>query len=70
MQALGMAEGVERAAELVHVESVSGPDAAAAEAYAALLPVFAGLYDALAPSFAELRRLGPSLPREPQRPTD
>jgi gluconokinase len=54
MQALGLIEDVAAAAQLVAVDEVLRPDPAAAATYAALLPVFASLYDALAPTFRAL----------------
>ena len=54
MQALGLIEDVAAAAQLVAVEELLRPDPEAAATYAALLPVFAGLYDALTPAFRAL----------------
>lgn len=65
MQALGLISSVEVAADLVQIEETVHPDPAAAATYAALLPLFSELYDALVPTFASLRRLAPSLPPEP-----
>jgi len=62
MQALGIVESIEVAAELVRVDEVRRPRPDAAATYRALLPVFASLNDALTPAFAALRRLAPSLP--------
>jgi gluconokinase len=56
MDALGLVEGIERAAQLVKIEDVIEPEAAAAGVYADLLPTFASLYDVLAPAFRELER--------------
>jgi gluconokinase len=56
MDALGMVDGIERAAQLVDIEHVVEPDEAAARVYADLLPTFAALYDALAPAFRALER--------------
>jgi len=64
MQALGLIEGIEVAADLVEVESTVRPDATAAATYAALLPVFAEVYHALVPTFGVLRRLAPTLPMQ------
>ena len=67
MDALGLVDGIDRAAQLVHIEDVVEPDAQAAGVYADLLPTFASLYEALAPAF---RRAGaPSLrcARRPRR---
>ena len=58
MEALGLIESIDVAAELTSIENVVRPEPAAAATYRALLPVFESLYDALAPAFAELRRLG------------
>ncbi|MCZ7439554.1 gluconokinase [Micromonospora sp. WMMC241] len=65
MQALGLISSVEVAADLVRIDETVHPDPAAAATYAALLPLFSELYDALVPTFASLRRLAPSLPPEP-----
>ncbi len=54
MQALGMIESLDVAAELVRTESVEHPDPSAAALYADALPVFASLYDALTPAFRAL----------------
>jgi gluconokinase len=56
MDALGLVDGIERAAQLVHIEHVVEPDEDAAGVYADLLPTFAALYDALAPAFHALER--------------
>ncbi|MFI7425455.1 gluconokinase [Micromonospora sp. NPDC049836] len=65
MQALGLIESIEVAADLVRIDETVRPDPAAAATYAALLPLFSELYDALVPTFASLRRLAPGLPAEP-----
>jgi gluconokinase len=65
MQALGLIESIDVAADLVKIDETVRPDPAAAATYAALLPLFSELYDALVPTFASLRRLAPSLPPEP-----
>jgi gluconokinase len=62
MQALGLVESVDVAADLVRIEDTVRPDAAAAGVYASLRPVFAELYDALAPTYRSLRLLSPQLP--------
>lgn len=59
LQALGLIPSIDVAARLVTIESVSRPDPAAAAVHRELLPVFAGLYDALVPAYRELRRLAP-----------
>jgi gluconokinase len=58
MQALGLVEGIEHAAELVRISEVVEPDPGEAAAYAELLPTFAGLYEALGPAFRSLARFG------------
>jgi gluconokinase len=65
MEALGLVESIDVAADLVRIEDVVEPDPEEAEAYAAALPVFAGLYDALEPSFRALERLGAHEAPEP-----
>jgi gluconokinase len=62
MQALGLVESIDVAADLVRIEDTVHPDAATAALYAALRPVFSDLYNALLPTFGSLRRLGPALP--------
>ena len=64
MKALGLLPSLEAAADLVQIKETVRADPAAAATYAALLPVFSGLYEALVPTFAALRRLSPSLPLE------
>jgi gluconokinase len=59
MEALGLIESIEVAAERMTIESVVAPEAGAVATYRALLPVFAALYDALVPTFTELRKLDP-----------
>jgi gluconokinase len=56
MEALGLIETIDRAAELIAIDERLQPDAEAAASYAELLPVFDSLYDALAPAFRHLRR--------------
>jgi gluconokinase len=56
MDALGLVDGIERAAQLVEIADVVEPEAGAAAIYAELLPTFASLYDALAPAFRALER--------------
>ncbi|MCM0676653.1 gluconokinase [Micromonospora phytophila] len=65
MQALGLITSIDVAADLVKIEETVRPDPAAAATYAALLPLFAELYDALVPTFTSLRRLAPGLPPQP-----
>jgi gluconokinase len=56
MDALGMVDGIDRAAGLVEIEDVVEPEAGAAGVYADLLPTFTALYDALEPAFRALQR--------------
>jgi len=56
MDALGMVDGLDRAAGLVQIEDVVEPEAGAAAVYADLLPTFTSLYDALEPAFRALQR--------------
>jgi len=58
MEALGLVETIDVAAELVQIADVVEPDPAEAEAYAELLPTFAALYDQLEPAFGALQRFG------------
>jgi gluconokinase len=59
MTALGMLDSLDRAADLVRVTEVEQPNSADAETYAALLPVFDGLFEALSPAFAALTHPAP-----------
>lgn len=68
MEALGMIDSIDVAADLVHIDLVTKPDPVAAAVYASLLPVFAGLYEALTPAFLALRRLAPMLPIDRRPP--
>jgi gluconokinase len=56
MDALGLVEGIDRAAQLVGIEDVVEPDDAAAAVYADMRPTFASLYEALNPAFRALQR--------------
>jgi gluconokinase len=56
MDALGMVDGIDRAAGMVEIEDVVEPEAGAAGVYADLLPTFTSLYDALEPAFRALQR--------------
>jgi gluconokinase len=55
MEALGIVESIDVAAELVEIRKVVEPESAAVAVYDKLEPVFAALYDALTPAFAALR---------------
>jgi gluconokinase len=57
MEALSLIASFDRAAELIRVEDVRSPEPAAAATYAAMLPIFSDLYDALGPAFTQLRDL-------------
>lgn len=59
MEALGLIDSIDVAADLVNIDTVTKPDPAAAAVYAYLLPIFAGLYDALTPAFRSLQGLTP-----------
>jgi gluconokinase len=62
MEALGVIDSFDRAAELIAVDEVRTPDPAASEVYASMLPIFDALYDALGPAFERLRALeGPAI---------
>ena len=68
LEALGILESIDAAAELVAIGEMIEPDPRAVAAYAALEPVFSALFDALAPAFGALRELEPSLPHQPPAP--
>jgi gluconokinase len=65
MEALGLVDTIEVAADLVTIREVVEPDPDAAATYARLLPVFGDLYDALTPAFLAL---GEESRRSEQRP--
>jgi gluconokinase len=65
MQALGMVESVDVAADMVQIRETVRPDPAAVAVYAELRPVFGDLYAALLPTFASLRRLAPTMTGHP-----
>ena len=56
MNALGLADSLSHASALVRIEEVRHPDPGRAAAYAALLPLFADLYEDLMPAFRTLSR--------------
>jgi len=64
LEALGLIDSIDVAADLVEITDVVRPRPGAAEVYRSLQPAFAELYDALAPTFQTLRRLAPNLPME------
>jgi gluconokinase len=61
METLGLVESIDVAHDLIRIEEVDEPRAGPAAVYAALLPVFSALYDALEPTYLSLRRLAPLL---------
>jgi gluconokinase len=54
MNALGLADSLSHASDLVRIAEVRHPDPDNAATYAALLPLFADLYDDLMPAFRTL----------------
>jgi gluconokinase len=64
MEALGMVDSIDVAADLVQIDEEVRPHPAAAATYAQLQSVHAEIYDALVPAFTQLRRLAPGLPLE------
>jgi gluconokinase len=62
MEALGLVESIDRAADLVAIDAVVEPEPRAAAVYAELLPTFADLYDALGPTFRSLAEVAPYQP--------
>jgi gluconokinase len=67
MEALGLIDSIDRAADLVRLDEVREPEPQAAAVYAAMRPTFAALYDALGPAFEALRDLDTA--PHPQPPT-
>ena len=62
MVALGLVDSLEVAAANAVVEETVRPSAPDAAVYRQLRPVYAGLFDALGPTFAALRVIRPALP--------
>lgn len=62
MQALGMIESIDVAAEMSPVEGVTEPGSDDAAVYEELLPVFEQLYTALLPANTKLQEIGSRLP--------
>jgi gluconokinase len=62
MDALGLIDSIDVAADLIPVTDQVTPDPADAAVYRQLQPVFDELYDRLVPTFQSLRRLEPMLP--------
>jgi gluconokinase len=54
MEALGMVESMELAADLIERDEIVEPQPDEAATYARMLPAFAALYDELAPTFRSL----------------
>ncbi|MDX6727308.1 MAG: gluconokinase [Baekduia sp.] len=57
MEALGVVASIDRAADLITMDEVHHPDPGAAAVYAAALPTFDALFEALTPAFTALRDL-------------
>jgi gluconokinase len=55
MEALGLIESIDLGADIVRITEVVAPDPEAADVYARMLPIFAGLYEALGPTFTRLK---------------
>jgi gluconokinase len=68
MEALGLVESIDVAADLVEIAAVVEPDPGEAAAYAELRPTFAALYDSLEPAFGALQRFGAHEPPASERP--
>jgi gluconokinase len=62
MEALGLVDSIDVAADLVEITETVRPQPAVAATYRSLQPVFTELYSALVPTFTSLRRLTPGLP--------
>ena len=69
MEALGIVESIDVAADLVEIADVVEPDPAEAATYAEALPAFAALYDQLEPAFRTLARLGRHEPPPEEGPS-
>jgi gluconokinase len=68
MEALGIVATIDLAADLIALDEIRRPDAAAAAIHAATLPTFAALNDALTPTFLALRELDRTLHPQPPKP--
>jgi gluconokinase len=62
MAALGILPSLDAAADVVRVTDTTRPDRAEVETYARLLPIFDGVFEALAPTFADLAAVDDRLP--------
>jgi gluconokinase len=67
MEALGIIDSIDIAADMVTITDVVQPDPATAAVYRSMQPIFSELYNALFPAFTALRRLAPALPVELER---
>jgi gluconokinase len=65
MEALGVVASIDRAADLITMDEVCHPEPEAAAVYAATLPTFAALFEALTPAFTALRDLDRTAHPEP-----
>jgi len=70
MQALGIIDSIDVAADLVTITDIVRPDPATAAVYHSMQPLFSELYNALLPAFTSLRRLAPALPIDVEHGTD
>jgi gluconokinase len=70
MLALDLVESIDVAADVVRIEDLVEPDPAAAATYAAALPTFAALYDALEPAFRALQHMGAHAPPKRELPRE
>lgn len=68
MQALGLIESIDVAADLVRIHERRHAEPSAVATYQALLPLFSSLYDALSPAYRTLRKLAPTFTTQGQRP--
>ena len=64
MEALGLIESIDVAAEMIPVRERVRPEPATAAVYRQVQPIFDELYGHLVPTYQSLRRLAPSLPIE------
>lgn len=65
MEALGMIDSLDRAADIVAIDSVEEPDSATAELYGRLRPIFDDAYTALGDSFEAIADMQDALPTHP-----
>jgi gluconokinase len=67
MEALGIIDSMDEAAELIGLDQTLEPDSKAAATYAELLPIFAQLYDELTPAFRALDKVEQAPARTAQK---